>query len=164
MKPLLLVSMLAATLLAQNPAEPAKFEVPAVETRPLRIDRLVLVRMKNGTDLLKGLEEAIRREKIRSAVIVSAIGSVTSYHVHVVDNKTLPPKDAYLKADEPMDIGSTQGYVIDGRLHCHIVLGDKKRTFAGHLEPGNKVFTFAAITLAVLDAGELEGIDDWKRH
>lgn len=156
--------MLTPFLLAQNPAQPAKFDVPAVETRPLRVDRLVLVRMKNGTDLLKGLEEAIAKEKIRNAVIVSAIGSVTTYHVHMVDNNTFPPKDAYLKAAEPMDIGSTQGYVVEGRLHCHIVLGDKKRTFAGHLEPGNKVFTFAAITLAVLDAGELEGIDDWKRH
>jgi uncharacterized protein len=160
MKLLFLIVMLLTAALAQNNVAP----VPAVETRPLRLDRLLLVRMKNGTDLLKGLEEAIAREKIRNAVIVSAIGSVTSYHVHMVDNSVFPPKDVYLKADEPFDIGSTQGYVINGRIHCHIVLGDKKRTLAGHLEPGNKVFTFAAITLAVLDAGELDGIDDWKRH
>jgi uncharacterized protein len=162
MLPLLLL------LLAQNQpaaAKPAAAQPAsaAVEIRPLRLDRLVVVRMKNGADLLAGLEEAVAREKIKNAVIISAIGSVTSYHIHVVDNRTLPPKDEFLKAEEPFDIGSTQGYVINGRVHCHIVLGDKRRTLAGHLEPGNKVFTFAAITLAILDAGDLEGIDDWKR-
>ena len=139
-------------------------EVPAVETRPVRLDRMIVVRMKHGTDLLKGLEEAVAREKIRNAVILSAIGSVTSYHVHMVDNAVLPPKDVYLKGDRPYDIGSTQGYVINGRVHCHIVLGDKRRTLAGHLEPGNRVFTFAAITLGLLAEGDLEGIDDWKRR
>ena len=155
----LLATLLTAATLAQSTKE-----IPAVETRPLRLDRLVLVRVKHGVDLLKGLEEAVTREKIRNAVIVSAIGSVTSYHVHMVDNRTFPPKDAFLKGEQAFDIGSTQGYVINGRIHCHIVLGDKQRTLAGHLEPGNTVFTFAAITLAVLDAGELDAIDDWQRH
>lgn len=135
-----------------------------VEILPASFERVIVVRMKNGTDLLRGLEEAVKREKITNGVILSAIGSVTSYHVHVVDNVTLPPKDAYLKADAPFDIGSAQGYVINGRLHCHVVLGDKKMTVAGHLEPGNKVFTFAAITIGILAEGtKLEGIDDWKR-
>jgi len=160
MKHLLLTLLLAAPLLRAEPPGP----VADVETRPVRLDRLVVVRVKNGVDLLKALEEAVQREKIRNAVILSAIGSVTTYHVHMVDNTTLPPKDVFLKGDKPYDIGSTQGYIVDGRVHCHIVLGDKKGTLAGHLEPGNKVFTFAAITLGILDGGELTGIDDWKRR
>ena len=141
----------------------AQADVPPVEIRPVTFERTIVVRMKHGTDLLAGLQEAVAREKIANAVILSAIGSVTSYHVHMVDNRTFPPKDAYLKGDRAYDIGSTQGYVINGRVHCHIVLGDKSRTLAGHLEPGNRVFTFAAVTLAIV-AGNLEGIDDWKRH
>jgi uncharacterized protein len=139
-------------------------EVPAVEIRPVTFQRTIVVRMKHGTDLLEGLQQAVAREKIQNAVILSAIGSVTSYHVHMVDNRTLPPKDAYLKGERAYDIGSTQGYVINGRVHCHIVLGDKRNTLAGHLEPGNRVFTFAAITLATLSEGDLTGIDDWKRR
>ena len=149
--------MIAALLLASLAAQD-------VQIRPAVFDKLIVVRMKNGSDVLAGLEEAVKREGIKNAVILSAIGSVTAYHVHVVDNATLPPKDAYLKESIPMDLGSAQGYVINGRVHCHVVLGDKRKTVAGHLEPGNKVFTFAAITIGILaDGANLDGIDDWKR-
>jgi uncharacterized protein len=45
------------------------------------------------------------------------------------------------------------GYVIEGRVHAHITIVNTERAFGGHLEPGTKVFTFAVVTLAELDAG-----------
>jgi len=53
-------------------------EAPAVHTIRSPIDRVVIVRLKNKTDMLDGLKQAVTREKIKNAVIISGFGSVTS--------------------------------------------------------------------------------------
>ncbi len=59
------------------------------------------------------------------------------------------------------DIVSMNGYVIDGRLHPHITFADANHAFGGHLEPGTSVFTFAVVTLGVLESGiDLKVVDD----
>ncbi len=53
------------------------------------------------------------------------------------------------------------GYIIDGRVHAHITFTDADKAFGGHLEPGTKVFTFAIVTVGVLEDGtDLSRIDD----
>src|SRR5262245_7679140 len=51
-----------------------------------RFSRVLVVRLKNGEDLLKGLERAVSQEAVRNGVFMGAFGSLTSYHVHVVNN------------------------------------------------------------------------------
>jgi predicted DNA-binding protein with PD1-like motif len=43
------------------------------------------------------------------------------------------------------------GMVMNGRVHPHIVLANADKAFGGHLEPETTVFTFAVVTLGVLD-------------
>lgn len=138
---------------------------PAVHTTSSSVQRVVVVRLKNGTDVLEGLNEAVTREKIRNGAILSGFGSVTSYHVHVVDNTTFPPKDVYAKGEGPYDLLTISGLIMNGRVHPHITLGAPKQVVGGHLEPGTRVFTFAAISIAVLsDSIDLSRHDDWNWH
>jgi predicted DNA-binding protein with PD1-like motif len=61
----------------------------------------------------------------------------------------------------PADIVSMNGYIIDGRIHCHMTMTDENKAFGGHLEPETNVFTFAILTLGVLsDGADLSKIDD----
>jgi predicted DNA-binding protein with PD1-like motif len=47
-------------------------------------------------------------------------------------------------------------------VHPHITLANADNAFGGHLEPDTTVFTFAVVTLGVLDDGlDLTRIDDW---
>ena len=125
------------------------------------VQRVVVARVPYGADLLEGLQEAVQKEGIRNAAIVSGAGSLTSYHVHAVGNTTLPARNAYTKGDGPWDLISVTGYVIEGRVHAHITIVNTERAFGGHLEPGTKVFTFAVVTLAELDAeASLARFDD----
>ena len=58
---------------------------------------------------------------------------------------------------------NVNGYVIDGRVHAHITFSDDEKALGGHLEPGTKVFTFAIITLGVLEEdADLRMFDDWR--
>src|SRR6516164_3304904 len=157
-----LVSML---LLAGLAAPAAEQSPPAVVSIPSDMKRVVLVRLKYNSDLLEGLQQVVKNEKIKNAVILSGVGSVTRYHVHAVSSTTLPPKLAYSEHEGPMDLIAVNGYVLGGRIHAHITMTDDHKAFGGHLHEGTTVFTFAVITLGVLDDdADLSRFDDstWR--
>jgi predicted DNA-binding protein with PD1-like motif len=139
--------------------------VPDAYTLTSHFTRIVVVRLKNQVDILQGLRAAVAREKIRNAVILSGAGSLVSYHVHVVSNTTLPATEAFFKEQGPFDLLTANGYIIERRVHAHISFATPQRAMGGHLEPGTRVFTFAIITLGVLDdATSLKRLDDqtWR--
>lgn len=139
--------------------------VPSPLTMSSQFERIVLVRMTYGTDILAGLEEAVEREGIENAVILSGIGSLRGYHIHVVSNTTLPSENVFFKDTGPFDLTAVNGYIVNGRVHAHITFANDRQALAGHLEPGTETFTFAIITLGVFgDAVDLEGLDDknWR--
>jgi predicted DNA-binding protein with PD1-like motif len=136
---------------------------PAVVTLPSEMKRVVLVRLKYKTDLLDGLQQAVKSQNIKNAVILSGVGSVISYHVHAVSNTTLPATLAFSEHEGPMDLIAVNGYVLGGRIHAHITMTDDKKAFGGHLHEGTKVFTFAIVTLGLLDDNaDLSRFDDSK--
>jgi hypothetical protein len=158
----LLVSML---VLAGGSAPTAAQAVPEVVTVSSEIKRVVLVRFKYNTDLLEGLQQAVKNEKIKNAVILSGVGSVTSYHVHAVSNTTFPSKLVYTQRAGAMDLIAVNRYVLGGRIHAHITMTDDQKAFGGHLHEGTRVFTFAIVTLGLLDDDlELSRFDDstWR--
>ena len=116
------------------------------------LQRIVVLRFKFGTDLLAGLQKMIDQEKIKNAVILSGFGSVRGYQIHQVSNRDMPSKNMFIKnPTAPADIIGMSGVVMNGRVHSHIVLANADKAFGGHLEPETTVFTFAVITLGVLD-------------
>jgi predicted DNA-binding protein with PD1-like motif len=150
---------------ATTPADDAKGldpAVPDVYALDGKFERVVVLRFKNQTDLLEGLTRMVKEQHIKNGVILSAIGSVRSYHYHTVSNRTFPSKNLYVKNDETTaDIISMNGYVIDGALHPHITFANPDRSFGGHLELGTSVFTFAVVTIGVFADGiDLRRIDD----
>lgn len=141
---------------ANNPAVP---DVYAIEGK---FERVVILRFKHQADLLAGLQQMVKERNIRNAVILSAIGSVRSYHYHTVSNRDFPSKNTYIRNPAASaDIVGMNGYVIDGQIHPHITLANPDRMFGGHLEAGTSVFTFAVVTLGVLaDGVDLKRADD----
>jgi predicted DNA-binding protein with PD1-like motif len=143
------------------PAHPAS--APDIYTIPNNFKRVVVVRLRNGTDVLEGLQRFAKMQNIKNAVILSGTGSLTDYSVHVVNNTSFPPVNTFMKHSGPSDLLNVNGYIINGRVHAHITLSDDKNALGGHLEPGTKVFTFAIITVGVLDKRtNLEKIDDYN--
>jgi predicted DNA-binding protein with PD1-like motif len=138
-----------------NPAidsKPNSDQVPDVFAVSGHIERIVVLRFKFGADLLAGLKKMLVQEKINNAVILSAFGSVRGYQVHQVSNRDLPSKNLFVKnPTAPADIIGMSGIVMNGRVHPHITLADADKAFGGHLEPDTTVFTFAVITIGVLD-------------
>jgi hypothetical protein len=152
-----------------TPADDAKgldANVPACVSVSSQFERVVVLRMKHQTDLLAALEEQVRSQGIRNAIILSGIGSVLSTHYHVVSNRTFPSKNVFLEDSEKgADVVNVSGCVMNGKIHCHVTFSDEGKCFGGHLEPGTRVFTFAVITLGVLPTkANLARFDDktWR--
>jgi predicted DNA-binding protein with PD1-like motif len=146
----------------KDDARPDSDAVPGAYAIPAQFQRVVILRLKHDADLLGGLDKMVKDQKIRNAVILSGIGSVSSYHFHCVSNRTFPSKNAFVKDPAaPADLVAMNGYVIGGRVHAHVTFANDQRAFGGHLEPETRVFTFAIVTLGILgDDVDLSRVDD----
>ena len=136
--------------------------VPDVYAIPSQFERVLIFRFKYQTDLLAGMEQMVKQNRIKNAVILSGAGSVRGYQVHQVSNRTFPSKNMFVKdPTAPADMISMNGYVMDGKIHAHVTLANPDHAFGGHLEPGTSVFTFAIVTVGVLpDNLDLSKLDD----
>lgn len=141
----------------------AQEKAPEIKTVTTGFKRIEIIRMKPGTDMLDGLNQAVKENKIKNGVILAGIGSVTDFHLHVVSDKNLPPAEEFPKASVPMDLVSVQGYILNGRVHAHIALSDENSMIGGHLEMGTIALTFFIITIGILpDDLSLENFDNYK--
>ncbi len=143
-------------------SKPNSDSVPEVYAISGQFERMVVLRFKHQADLLAGIEAMVRQQKIRNAVILAGAGSLRGYHLHTVSNRDFPSRNVYTRdASASADIVSINGYVIDGRVHAHMTLVNPDKAFGGHIEPGNRVFTFAIVTLGVFSSGvDLSKVDD----
>lgn len=149
---------------SQNPSDDSKpnsSAVPDVYSLTGHFDRVVVLRFKYKVDLLAEMEKITKEEHIQNGVILSGIGSVRGYEIHQVSNRTFPSHDTFERDPTmPADLVSMNGYVIDGRIHAHMTLATPEKVIAGHLEPGTQVFTFAIVTIGVMNGTDLAKIDD----
>jgi len=150
---------------AANPADDAKplsDAVPDVYAIKGQFDRVEVWRFKFGVDLLAGIQKMVKEGKIKNGVILAGAGAVRGYQVHQVSNRDFPSKNMFVKdPTAPADLISMNGYIINGTVHAHLTLANPEHAFGGHLEPGTSVFTFAIVTVGVLnDAADLSRLDD----
>ena len=143
-------------------AQPNSDKVPDVYAVTSQFQRVLIFRFKYQADLLAGLQQMVKENKIRNAVILAAAGSVRGYQVHQVSNRTMPSKNMFVKdPTAPADMIGMNGYIMNGRIHAHVTLANPDKAFGGHLEPGTEVFTFAIVTVGVLpDDLDLTKLDD----
>lgn len=149
---------------ATTPADDSKAnsdKVPDVYALSGNFSRVIVLRFKYQADLLAGIETMVKQEKIRNGVILAGAGSVRNYQIHSVSNRTFPSKNTYVKnPTAPADIISMNGYIIDSKIHAHMTMANPDKAFGGHLEPGTTVFTFAIVTIGVMNDVDLSRVDD----
>ena len=127
-----------------------------------KLGRLIALRLKPGTDVLLGLQEACERNGINNGVILSAIGSLNG--VQYCNPVELPTKAGYgygeiLHLTGPIELTNASGIIChddegNTNLHVHISLSDRHgNAHGGHLVEGTKVLLTVDVILA-----EIEGL------
>ena len=134
----------------------------AMETAVGGLSRVLAIRLKPGTDVLLGLEEACKANGINNGVILSAIGSLKD--PHFCDVVELPTKAGYgygetLHLTGPIELSNASGIIChddegNTNLHVHMTLTDRHgNAHGGHLVEGTKVL----LTVDVI-IGEISGV------
>jgi predicted DNA-binding protein with PD1-like motif len=145
----------------KDDSKPNSSAVPDAYALTGHFDRIVVIRLKYKANLLDGMNKIVKQQHIQNGVILSAVGSLRGYEIHTVSNRDMPSQDTFVKnPTQPADLVSMNGYVINGRIHAHMTIATPDRVIAGHVEEGNEVFTFAIVTIGVMNGTNLDKIDD----
>jgi len=111
------------------------------------VGRIVIMNLERGDLLLESIREELARLDIKNAVITSAIGSLQKVVLHRVTGIEREPVDEFVTIENPIELASLQGYVLDGHPHFHMVVSDLEQTYTGHLEDGTTVLYLAEVSL-----------------
>jgi predicted DNA-binding protein with PD1-like motif len=125
-----------------------------MQTQSFNASRVIALRLDPGEDLLLSLRAAVKEHGIANAAILSGVGSLDRYHVHVVKTTNMPPGNTFVQGEGPFDILTVTGLVVDGEVHAHIAFSNAEAAMGGHIEEGCRVLTFAVVVLA-----EATGVD-----
>lgn len=132
----------------------------AMETAVGGLSRVLAIRLKPGTDVLLGLEEACKANGINNGVILSAIGSLKD--PHFCDVVELPTKAGYgygetLHLTGPIELTNASGIIChddegNTNLHVHMTLTDRHgNAHGGHLVEGTKVLLTTDVVIAEIN-------------
>ncbi len=119
-------------------------------------NRHLMIRLDPGQDLLLGIRQAVEETGVTHGAILAGVGSLSTYHFHVVSTPVMPPENAFVKGEGPYDILTVTGAILDGRVHAHVTFSDTEIAMGGHLEEGCTVLTFAMITIVDTSTPALE--------
>lgn len=123
--------------------------------------RTFILRLDRGDYVLESIMELIRKEDIKDAVVVSGIGSLDECVIHLVTGSEVPYQEYYKRwSNQPLELASISGLIIDGRPHLHTVVSDKESACAGHLEKGCRILCLGEIVIAELKTPNLARITD----
>ncbi len=117
------------------------------------LGRVVILELERGEMIVESVESVLTQAGIKNAYIASAVGSVKHVEFHRPLTMDAATVDEYVSIDQPFELGSITGTVIDGVAHLHFSMGSKDSIQIGHLEKGTEVLYLAELTII-----EIEGI------
>lgn len=130
-----------------------------------RFSRIIIARLRPGTDLVQGILAACREEGISAGVIIACIGSlrkaVFTYPIPDPTAKIGARYKPLVEVPGPIEFLSAQGFVgLDQTgnltLHLHgIVCDEAGRVYGGHFNAGGNP-TLATLEVAI---GQLAGVN-----
>jgi predicted DNA-binding protein with PD1-like motif len=139
-----------------------------------QMNRIVMGKLGMDIDLLQGIEELVKREGVRTGVILSGIGALKkaifrNLKILPTDLKVEKHHRLYLELEQPMEIVSLTGWMAtreDGEVEVHAhfsastVVEDKVVTLGGHLISGIVTSIKVVVVIGVIEESNIKaGLD-----
>ena len=139
-----------------------------------QMNRIVMGKLGMDIDLLEGIKELAKREKVRTGIILSAVGALKKAIFRNL--KILPPDlkvekhhRLYFELEQPMEIVSLTGWMAtnedrDLEVHAHLsastVIQDQIITLGGHLTSGIITSVKVVVVIGVIEESNIKvGLD-----
>ena len=124
-----------------------------MEFGSLNLNKVHVLRVDPGEDILAAVEQFIAEAQLKQAVVLGGYGTMAAYHLHWVTHNHIPTDNLFRKGEGGIEILAMNGLVVDGQPHIHISLATPDGGFGGHLEPGCIAYVVCEIFF-----GEVEGV------
>lgn len=122
-----------------------------------KIGRTVIINLKKDELFLESVEEEIKRLNLRNGVLVSGIGALKKARLHRITTLENLPTNEYITVENPIELSSVQGMIIDGEPHFHLTVADEPgKSYAGHMEHGCTIQYLSEIVILELPELELQ--------
>jgi len=135
-----------------------------------RMGRIVMGKLALNVDLLEGIKELVKKEGIRTGVIISGVGALKKATFRNV--KEMPPDykvehrhRLYFDLEQPMEIVSLTGWIgtkEDGEIEVHghfsasTVIKDEVVTLGGHLTNGVITSIKVVVVIGVIEDTDIK--------
>jgi len=135
---------------------------------------VAVARLGIDVDLLEGIKELVRKEGIRTGVILSGVGALKkaifrNLKVMPPDYKVDDRHRLYLQVEQPMEMVSLAGWIATGaddkaEIHAHFsastVIEENVVTLGGHLIPGVITSIKVVVAIGVIEDSTLKAALD----
>jgi predicted DNA-binding protein with PD1-like motif len=139
-----------------------------------QMNRIVMGKLGIDIDLLEGIKELAKKEKVQTGIILSAVGALKKA---IFRNLRVLPSDLkiekhhrlYFELEQPMEIVSLTGWMAtkedrDLEVHAHFsastVIQDQIITLGGHLTPGIITSIKVVVVIGVIEESNIKvGLD-----
>jgi len=139
-----------------------------------QMNRIVMGKLGMDIDLLEGIKELTKREKVQTGIILSAVGALKKA---IFRNLRILPPDLkiekhhrlYFELEQPMEIVSLTGWMAtnedrDLEVHAHLsastVIQDQIITLGGHLTSGIITSIKVVVVIGVIEESNIKvGLD-----
>jgi predicted DNA-binding protein with PD1-like motif len=123
-----------------------------VSLRASHVGRSVSFRLFPGDDLIEGIMNVVRMTNLRSAWVISCVGSLTTYAIRFANEDTIATGTGHFEIVSVVgtmtSITNSSVGETNGAWHLHISVADNTgRTIGGHLATGSTIFTTAEIQI-----------------
>lgn len=126
------------------------YEIPAIAKKAGSIMNVHVIRFGPGDDVRLILESFVKEKNIKAAIVLSAIGSLTTASLRLANQKSSASFNG------PFEIVSLSGTLSStGGSHLHMSVSDSEgRMTGGHLTAGSVIFTTLEVAIGELPALE----------
>jgi len=119
-----------------------------METASFAVEKIHILRVDPGEDVLQSVRQFIQQTGLKQAVIMGGYGTLVAYSLHWVTHNRLPVSNTYAGGEGGIEILSMNGIVVDGQPHIHVALATLVGAFGGHLEEGCLAYVLCEIFFA----------------
>lgn len=112
--------------------------------------RTFILRMERGDLLREKITKLCQIEKVYEAVISSGIATFDIVNIQMSNTVGFPMDYDVHNLNEPLELASLDGTIINGEPHIHGVIGNGNKTWAGHLLNGCRILYLGEIVIQEL--------------
>jgi Predicted DNA-binding protein with PD1-like DNA-binding motif len=121
-----------------------------------KVGRTFIIRLEKGDLLRESIEELSMKENIKNAVVISGIATFDKAQLQMTTTYGFPIEYFVHTLEEPLELASLDGTIIDFKPHIHGVIGNADHSWAGHILDGCRILYLAEIVIQELICQDLK--------